>query len=122
MKLKAVTSQNYVDHFKWTLVVLLVVAIVGANAYFATTALAIRVTFMIVFGLIALFIALTTVKGKITWKFFQEARTELRKVIWPTRQETIQTTLMIAGIVLIMSLILWGVDSFFAYFVSTLLI
>ena len=45
MKLKAVTSQNYVDHFKWTLVVLLVVAIVGANAYFATTALASRQAF-----------------------------------------------------------------------------
>ncbi len=122
MKLKAVTSRHYADHLKWALVVLLVLAIVGGNAYFGTTALTIRVTFMLVFGLIALFVALTTIKGKITWKFFQEARAELRKVIWPTRQETIQTTLMIAGIVFIMALILWGVDSFFAYFVSTLLI
>ncbi|MCX7122876.1 MAG: preprotein translocase subunit SecE [Gammaproteobacteria bacterium] len=120
--LKARTSQEYFDHFKWTVVVLLLGAIVGANAYFSSTALTIRVTFMIVFGLIALFVALTTVKGKITWKFFQEARAELRKVVWPTRQETIQTTLMIAGIVFIMAMILWGVDSFFAYFVSTLLI
>ena len=101
---------------------LIVAAIVAGNAYFSTTSLPIRVTFMIVFGLIALFVALTTVKGKITWKFFQEARTELRKVVWPTRQETLQTTLMIAVIVSIMSLVLWGVDSFFAYFVSTLLI
>ena len=122
MKLKSTTSQGYFDYFKWVIAVLIVAAIVAGNAYFSTTSLPIRVTFMIVFGLIALFVALTTVKGKITWKFFQEARTELRKVVWPTRQETLQTTLMIAVIVSIMSLVLWGVDSFFAYFVSTLLI
>ncbi len=119
---KSMTSQQYFDTFKWALVVLLIAAIVGGNAYFASTALPVRVTFMIIFGIIALLIALTTEKGKIAWKFLQEARLELRKVVWPTRQETLQTTLMIAVIVLVMSLILWGVDSFFAYFVSTLLI
>jgi preprotein translocase subunit SecE len=122
MKLKADTASSYFDHIKWGVVILLVVAIVGGNAYFSSVALSIRATFMIILGLVALFVALTTAKGKITWKFFQEARVELRKVIWPTRQETIQTTLMIAGIVFIMAMILWGVDSFFAYFVSTLLI
>jgi preprotein translocase subunit SecE len=97
-------------------------AIVGGNAYFSTVAVSIRATLMIIATLVALFIAINTAKGRIAWQFLREARIELRKVVWPTRQETVQTTLMIAGIVLIVALVLWGVDSFFAYLVSSLLI
>jgi preprotein translocase subunit SecE len=48
--------------------------------------------------------------GRDVWAAIAGARTELRKVVWPTRQESIQTTLMIAVVVLIMSLLMWGLD------------
>ena len=48
------------------------------------------------------------------------SRQELRKVTWPTRQESVQTTLMIAVVVLIMSLIMWGLDSFLLFGVEKL--
>ena len=47
-------------------------------------------------------------KGKATVAFAREARTEVRKVIWPTRQETLHTTLIVAAVTAVMSLILWG--------------
>lgn len=111
-----------IDALKWALVVLIVLAIVLGNAYFSTTALSIRATFIIVLALCALFVSLTTAKGRLAWAFLREARLELRKVIWPTRAETIQTALMIAGMVAVVALILWGIDSFFAYLITSLLI
>lgn len=52
-----------------------------------------------------------TAVGQSVWDAISGARTELRKVVWPTRQESVQTTLMIAVVVVIMSLLMWGLDS-----------
>jgi preprotein translocase subunit SecE len=49
--------------------------------------------------------------GKTMLAYVIGSRVELRKVVWPSRQESVQTTLMIAVVVLIMSLVLWGLDS-----------
>ena len=48
----------------------------------------------------------------------REARTEVRKVIWPTRQETLHTTLIVAAVTAVMSLILWGLDGILVRLVS----
>lgn len=55
-------------------------------------------------------VAYRTATGQAVWGAIAGARTELRKVVWPTRQESVQTTLMIAVVVLIMSLLMWGLD------------
>ena len=52
-----------------------------------------------------------TALGKLTWAYLVGARAELRKVVWPTRQESVQTTLLISLVVLIVALIMWGLDS-----------
>jgi len=59
----------------------------------------------------AIFIALQTAPGRRIKAFFSAAQMEVRKVVWPSRQETLQTTLVIFIAVLITSLFLWGVDS-----------
>jgi preprotein translocase subunit SecE len=56
-------------------------------------------------------IAVQTEKGRTALNFAKEARVETRKVVWPTRQEAIQTTGIVIVATLIMSLILWGLDS-----------
>ncbi len=122
MKPEELKRAKTLDVARWTLVAILVCLIVGGNVYFGSMALPIRLTFMIIGAIVALLVALGTEKGKMGWRFLQEARVELRKVVWPTRHETMQTTLIIAGMVVIMALILWGIDSLFAYFVSSLLI
>lgn len=116
------TKISTLDVIKWAGVLVLIAAIVIGNAYYSNVSLALRSTVILVVGILAILLALTTQKGKAAFEFIKESRSELRKVVWPTRQETVQTTLMIGGIVLLMSLILWGIDSLFAYLVSSVLI
>ncbi len=57
-------------------------------------------------------IFMTSAQGQTTWKFVQTARVELRKVVWPTRQETMQTTLVIIFFVIVMGVFFWLLDMF----------
>jgi preprotein translocase subunit SecE len=52
-----------------------------------------------------------TVQGKQVFSFGKEAKLELQKVVWPTRQETIQTTSIVMVMVALTGFILWGIDS-----------
>nr|WP_281271081.1 preprotein translocase subunit SecE [Orbus hercynius] len=63
---------------------------------------------------------MTTNKGKSFITFAKESRMEVRKVVWPTRKETIQTTLLIAVITIVVGLCLWGLDTFFFWGISKL--
>ena len=109
-----------IDRLKWLAVLLIVIAMVVGNAYFSQYSLSIRVAAMIVAGIVALLIAKSTQKGQKAWAFMLETRIEMRKVVWPTRQETVQTTMVVIAIVVVMALILWGVDSLFALLISNI--
>ena len=61
-----------------------------------------------------------TALGKLTWSYLIGARTELRKVVWPSRQESVQTTLLIAVVVLVVAVLMWGLDSALLYGVHRL--
>ncbi len=103
---------------KWLIVaVLLVVAIVG-NYYYRDLSLPLRALAVVLIIAVAGAVALMTTKGKATVAFAREARTEVRKVIWPTRQETLHTTLIVAAVTAVMSLILWGLDGILVRLVS----
>ncbi|MCD6045969.1 MAG: secE [Gammaproteobacteria bacterium] len=100
------------DRGKWVCVVLLLVVGIAANVYFAQVAGALRaIGWIVLLGACAA-IAAMTAKGKAVIAFSKDARLELRKVVWPSRQETTQTTLMVIVLVIVMSLILWGIDTF----------
>jgi preprotein translocase subunit SecE len=61
----------------------------------------------VVAGLVAAtLVFLTTRKGSHTREFLSEARFELRKVVWPTRQEAMRTTWVVIGVVIVLSLLL----------------
>lgn len=111
-------SGRGLEAVKWLIVaVLLVVAIVG-NYYYRAYSLPLRALAVVVIIAIAGAVALLTTKGKGTVAFAREARTEVRKVIWPTRQETLHTTLIVAAVTAVMSLILWGLDGILVRLVS----
>lgn len=61
-----------------------------------------------------------TANGRSAWGYLIGARIEMRKTTFPTRQESVQTTLLIAVVVLIVSLFLWGLDSFLLWAVKLL--
>jgi preprotein translocase subunit SecE len=109
------------DVFKWAIVILLVALGVVGNNYYSTESLLYRLIAILVLAGFAGFIALQTVKGKAFFTLAKEAKTEIRRVVWPTRQETMQTTLIVLAVVVFMSLVLWGVDSFLGWVVSSVI-
>jgi len=120
-QVNAQRSGGFFNTVKWLLAIALVVFSVVGNIYFSSYPAPIRAVVIIFAMLLALLVLATTSGGKKGLDFFKQARIELRKVVWPTRQETIQTTIMVACIVVLMALILWGFDSIFATLVSHLI-
>lgn len=106
---------------KWIVVVLFVAAGIVANMYYANTfSTGYRVLAWCVLAIIIVFIALQTQQGHAGWLFAKDARVEMRKVTWPSRQETLQTAMVVVGIVLITALVLWAMDSFLVWAVGML--
>lgn len=99
------------DGLKWIVVFGLMAATIAGFYYFTEQGMLVRVAGLLVGLGAAVAIALATGRGRDALEFSKEARTEVRKVVWPTRQETVQTTLVIAAFVVVMSLLLWGVDA-----------
>lgn len=56
-------------------------------------------------------LAVQTHPGKSVWHFVQGSRIEVRKMVWPSKRETNQTTLMIIVVVIILGVIMWGMDA-----------
>ncbi len=52
-----------------------------------------------------------TSQGQQVYSFAKEAKIELQKVVWPSRQETIQTTSIVMVMVAVTGFVLWGIDS-----------
>ena len=88
------------------------------NWYFEDESLLIRALVLVALALVAGFVALQTERGQRVWSLAREARTELRRVVWPTRQEAAQTTIIVLILILIFSLILWGLDTFLSWVVQ----
>jgi preprotein translocase subunit SecE len=104
------------------LLVALVVLLAGVAGFylFEEQSQLLRVLGLLGTSVVAVLIALQTARGRSIWKFGADARTEVRKVVWPTRQETIQTTLIVLVVVLIMGIFLWLVDMMLLSIVRTL--
>ncbi len=106
------------DTVKWIVVFALVAAAVIGNTYFSEESLLYRVLGIVAIGLVAGGIALQTARGAAFWALVKGSRTEIRKVVWPTRQETVQTTMIVVVFVLLVALLLWGLDGFLGWVVS----
>ena len=92
-------------------IVLLAVAAIG-NTYLASHfALVVRLLLLVVLVIGAVAVAAMTNQGQKAIGFAKESRTELRKIIWPTRPEATQTTLIVIAMCIVVSLVLWGFDT-----------
>ena len=115
------TSSGALDWLKWAVVAALLGGGVYANWYYQDESLLIRVIALLAVAAIALFIAVQTNRGKSTWNLMKEARSEIRRVVWPTNQETTQTTLVVLALVLLFALILWALDSLLGWIISSII-
>ena len=100
---------------------LLLVGAIVAFYYYAQWALPLRL--LVLFAGLGASVALTyqTSLGKLTVAYLVGSRAELRKVVWPTRQESVQTTLMIALVVIIVGVLMWLLDQVLLYGVHKLI-
>ena len=103
------------DTVKLALAILLVIAGIVAYYQFDQINSAVRAVGMIAVIGASIGIAMFTAQGRLAREFFTEAQFELRKVVWPTRQETLQTTLAVMFVVVIISVILWMIDMFLGW-------
>ncbi len=93
--------------------------IVG-NYYFADVSVLIRAIGVLLAFALGVVVALQSIRGQEFMRFVQGARVELRKVVWPTREETIQTSVTVLVFTLIMGVFFWLLDVFLLWFTRLL--
>ena len=113
-------SSSALDTALLWLAILVLFASIAGYYYFTAYSDLVRVLGMLAGAGLAIVIALQTALGKTAWGYIQGSRTELRRVVWPTRQETMQTTLMVIVVVLILSVFIWALDVVLAWAVQML--
>ena len=108
-------SFKFLDKAKWIISLsFFVVAVVG-NSYYTEVAFLYRVLGVVgLIGLGIFFMALTDF-GRSATKLMSESRTELRRVVWPTRVETTQTFLIVFVSILVLCILLWGLESLLSW-------
>jgi preprotein translocase subunit SecE len=114
-------ARSPLDWLKWLVVVVIVVGGVFGNWYLQEQPLLYRVVGLIVLAALAALMAVQTDKGRAAWTLMRDARSEIRRVVWPKREEVVQTTLIVLALVLIFALILWLLDSGLSWLVSKLI-
>ncbi|MCY4419786.1 MAG: preprotein translocase subunit SecE [Gammaproteobacteria bacterium] len=107
---KADVTAGSVDTLKLAVSAGIVGASLLAFYIFSDLPLLYRVLGIVAGVVLAAVVALTTERGRAFAGFMQDARTEVRKMVWPTRIETLQTTLVVLVVVIILALFLWLVD------------
>ena len=115
------SSLSQADIARWAVVAALLVTGIAGFYYFADQALLYRVL-----GLVAMFAAAAAVAagsahGQRFLVFMRESRAEVRKMVWATRAETLQTSLVVFAAVIVMALFLWLLDRLLSWGVSLLL-
>ena len=104
------TPSSGMESVKWLVAIALLAGAVVGNHMYEDQSVLLRAIGVVVAIAAGLAIASQTFKGRTFLAFAKEARIEVRKVIWPTRQETTHTTLIVMVATVIMALILWGLD------------
>jgi len=108
------------DKFILLVALIPLVGATGAFYYYADTSLLLRVVGLLVALVVSTVIALLTAPGKSAWAFIKDSRTEVRKVVWPTRKETGQTTLFVIAAVIVMGFFFFLLDMLLGWAVRVL--
>ncbi len=112
MNTKTDSSPGLLDTVKLVLAAAVLVGGIAAYYIYENESLLLRVAAVLVAFGIGAFIAFQSAQGQALWTFIQGSRVEIRKVIWPTRQETMQTTLTVMVFALFMGVFFWMLDLF----------
>ena len=121
MTTNAENKAGSLDWLKWLIVVSLLAGGIFGNWYYQDEMLLVRVIGLLAIAAAAILVALQTERGRAIWALLKESRTEVRRVVWPSNQETTQTTMVVLLLVFIFALILWGLDALLGWIVSSII-
>jgi len=105
------SHENTKQKLKWSVVILILLGTIAVNLFFTNQGMLLRSGITLLLLAIAAAFAYSTPTGARVVEFFTEAKSEVRRVVWPTRQETVQATLLVMAAVVVVSLVLWGIDT-----------
>ena len=108
------------DNFKLLIAVIIMVSAITLFYSYAEYSTLLRVLGLLVAAGLSVFIASKTAVGSTMLGYIKDTQTEVRKVVWPSRQETVQTTMIVLIMVILAALMLWGVDSLLGWGVRAL--
>ena len=112
MNTKAEQGASALDTIKLLLAAAILVAGVAAYYYYPDVSVLLRAVGVLVALIVSLAVAFTSTQGQTLWKFMSGSRVELRKVVWPTRQEALQTTIAVLVFAMVMGVFFWLLDLF----------
>ena len=110
MNAKVETESGRFDSIKLGAAVLLLAAAIVAFYRFDDQLLVVRVLGLLAAAGVSVFIAAQSTTGRNIISFISGAKAEVRKVVWPTRAETMQTTMAVLLMVLLVGIFLWLLD------------
>ncbi|HEY9182476.1 MAG TPA: preprotein translocase subunit SecE [Gammaproteobacteria bacterium] len=110
METRVEEQPTFVDTAKLALAIVVVLLGLVGYYYFAESSVLLRALSVIAALAIGAGVAFTSLQGRWLWKFIQGSRVELNKVVWPTREETLQTTLIVLVVALFGGVFFWLLD------------
>jgi preprotein translocase subunit SecE len=114
MAQQSTTTFNFQSKILWALALTLIFLAVWGNSFYSYVGLLYRVIGVLLILSASLVILRFTEFGNQAFNLITQSFVEVRKVVWPNRTETTQTTFIVAAAVIAASLILWGLDSLFS--------
>jgi preprotein translocase subunit SecE len=110
MNTKAEAGPGTLDTIKLVVAALVLLGGIVAYYYFAEASLVVRVISLVAGLVLGTVIAFQSTQGRQLWQFVQGSQVEIRKVVWPTQQETMQTTLMVIVFTVVLAVFFFLVD------------
>ena len=121
MSTRVEAASSMPDTLKWIASGALLATGLAGFYYFGEHSTLVRVVGLLLAVGAAIAVAVRTEKGREAWAFMYDSRTEVRKVVWPTRKETTQTTLIVMAVVVVVALLMWLLDTILGALVRLLL-
>jgi preprotein translocase subunit SecE len=118
MEAQEETAPTLFDTVKLIVAITILVGSVFGYYYYASASALLRAVGVFAGFIVAVAVAFQSAQGQTLWRFIQGSRVELRKVVWPTREETFQTTIVVIVFATIMGVFFWLLDLSLLWFTS----
>lgn len=106
------------ETIKWSSVVLLSILLIIGDHVYHDSNIYLKSLVICAFLLCIVSILISTKLGRLMVVFGKESCLELQKIVWPTYQDSLNTTLVVVIVTIIISLILWGLDTVLVHIIS----